>query len=132
MALPGGGRGNVNMSNIKPSGDLDAEVVLREATLAIPLNGPGEPPSTAVIEAHNLTHLPAAPQWEICLQVRGKSDWYTRVKCDSDIPCAQLDFQFISGVGVWCPEAQATATVLTLVDMDTGYVRVFYGHRKKS
>ena len=29
-----------------------------------------------------------------------------------------MDFQFISGVAVWCPEAQAKATVLTMVDMD--------------
>ena len=36
----------------------------------------------------------------------------------------QMDFQFISGVAVWCPEAQAKATVLTIVDMDSGYVGV--------
>ena len=35
-----------------------------------------------------------------------------------------MDFQFISGVAVWCPEAQANATVLTMVDMDSGYVGV--------
>ena len=35
-----------------------------------------------------------------------------------------MDFQFISGVAVWCPEAQAKATVLTMVDMDSGYVGV--------
>ena len=43
---------------------------------------------------------------------------------DSEIPCVQVDFQFISGVAVWCPEAQAKATVLTMVDMDSGYVGV--------
>ena len=130
MSLLDGGRGNVNMSNIKPSGDSDAEVVLRQATLAIPLKARGEPQSEAVVEAHNLTYLPAAPQCDMCVQVRGKSDWYSGVKCDSDIPCAQLDFQFISGVGVWCPEAQAKATVLTLVDTDTGYVGVLLVTRK--
>ena len=36
----------------------------------------------------------------------------------------KMDFQFISGVAVWCPEAQAKATVLTMVDMDSGYVGV--------
>ena len=36
----------------------------------------------------------------------------------------QLDFQFISGVAVGCPEAQAKATVLTMVEMDAGYVGV--------
>ena len=35
-----------------------------------------------------------------------------------------MDFQPISGVAVWCPEAQAKATVLTMVDMDSGYVCV--------
>ena len=36
--------------------------------------------------------------------------------------CVQMDVQFISGVAVWCPEARTKATVLTMVDMDTGYV----------
>ena len=31
-----------------------------------------------------------------------KSDWHTQVKYDSEIPCVQMDFQFISGVAVWC------------------------------
>ena len=35
-----------------------------------------------------------------------------------------MDFQIISGVAVWCPVAWAKATVLTKVDMDTGYVGV--------
>ena len=73
-----------------------------------------------MIEAHNLTHLPAAPWCEICVQARGKSDWHTQVKYDSEIPCVQMDFHF----PVWCPEAQAKATVLTMVDMNTGYVGV--------
>ena len=73
-----------------------------------------------MIEAHNLTHLPAAPWCEICAQARGKSDWHTRVKYDSERPCAHMDFQFTSGVVVWCPGAHAKATVLTMVDMDTG------------
>ena len=112
------------MSNIKPAGDLDTEIVQREDTSAVPLRGPEDPPSRAMIEAHNLTHLPAAPWCEICVQARGRSDWHTQVKYDSEIPCLQMDFQFISGVAVWCPEAQAKATVLTMVDMDSGYVGV--------
>ena len=112
------------MSNIKPAGDLDAEVVQSEAIGAIPLQGPGDSPSRAMIEAHNPTHWPAAPWSEIWGQARGKSDWHTRVKQDSEIPCVQMDFQFISGVAVWYPEAHAKATVLTMVDMDTGYVGV--------
>ena len=35
------------------------------------------------------------------------------VKYDSEIPFAQMDFQFVSGVGARCPETQAKATVLT-------------------
>ena len=35
IALPGGRRVNVKMSNIKPAGDLDAKVVQREATSAV-------------------------------------------------------------------------------------------------
>ena len=100
IALPGGRRVNVKMSNIKPAGDLDTEIVQREDTSAVPLKGPEDPPSRAMIEAHNLTHLPAAPWCEICVQARGKSDWHTQVKYDSEIPCVQMDFQFISGVAV--------------------------------
>ena len=77
-----------------------------------------------MIEAHNLTHLPAAPWCEICVQAKGKSDWHKQVKYDSDIPCVLMDFQFISGVAAWCPEAQAKGTVLTMVDMDSGNVGV--------
>ena len=118
IALLGGRRVNVKMSNIKPAGDLDTETVQREDTSAVPLRGPEDPPSNAMIEAHNLTHFPAAPWCEIF-------DWHTQFKYDSEIPCARrMDFQFISGVAVWCPEAQAKATVLTTVDMDSGYVGV--------
>ena len=99
------------MSNIQPAGDLDAEVVQREATAAAPSKGPDDPPSRAMIEAHNFTHLPAAPWFAICVQARGKSSCHTRIKYDSEIPCVQMDFQFISGVAVWCPEAHAKATV---------------------
>ena len=35
-----------------------------------------------------------------------------------------MDFQFISGVAVWCPNAHVKATVLTMADMDTGHVGV--------
>ena len=50
--------------------------------------------------------------------------WHTQVKYDCEIPFVQVDFQFISGVAVWCPEAHAKATVLTMVDMETRYVGV--------
>ena len=110
---------NVKVSNIKPAEDLDAEDVQREATNAVPLKGPDEPPNRAMNEAHNLTHLRAAPWCEICVQARGTSDWHTQVKYDSEISCVQMDFQFISGVAVWCPEAHAKATVLSMVDMET-------------
>ena len=116
-------RVNVKMSNLKLAGDLDTEIVQRGYTSAVPLRGPEDPPSRAMIEAHNLTHLPAAPWCEICVQARGKSDWHTQ-KYDSENPCVQMVFQFISGVAVWCPEAQAKATVLTMVDMDSEYVGV--------
>ena len=40
------------------------------------------------------------------------------------------DFQFISGVNVWCPESLAKVTVLTMVDVDTGSVGVLTVSRK--
>ena len=70
IALLGGTRVNVKMSNIKLAGDLDAEVVQREATSAVPLKRKIHP-NRAMIEARNLTHLPAAPWCEICVQGRG-------------------------------------------------------------
>ena len=94
------------------------------------MKGPEDPPNRAMIAAHHLTHLPAAPWCEICVQARGKSDWDANVKYDSEIPCVQIDFQFISGVGLWCPEAHAKANVLTMVDMDSGYVGVLMFSRK--
>ena len=58
----------------------------------------------------------------LCLGSR--NDWHTRIKYDSDMPCVQMDFQFISGVGDWCTDAVAKATVLTMFDMDTGILLV--------
>ena len=54
IALPGGKRVNVKMSNIKPAGDLDTEIVQREDTSAVPLRGPEDPPSRVMIEVINL------------------------------------------------------------------------------
>ena len=46
----------------QPAGDVDLEVEQREQQRApVPLKGPNDPPSRAMIEAHNLTLLPAAP-----------------------------------------------------------------------
>ena len=73
IAMPGGRRVNVKMSNIKPAGDLDAEVAQRAA---VPLKGPDDPPSRAMIEAHNFTHLPAAPWFAICVLAQGRSDFH--------------------------------------------------------
>ena len=58
---------------------------------------------------------------EICVQTRGRSDWHTQGIYDCEIPCVQMDFQFISGVVDWCPEAQAKATVLMMVDVDVSW-----------
>ena len=82
IALPGGRRVNVKMSNIKPAGDLDAEIVQTESTSAVPQKGPEDPPSRTMTEAHNLTHLLAAPWCEICVQATGRSDWHTKVNYD--------------------------------------------------
>ena len=65
IALPGGRRVNVKMSNIKPAGDLDTEIVQREDTSAVPLRGPEDPPSRAMIEAHKPDSLAS------CSVVRG-------------------------------------------------------------
>ena len=72
ITLAGGRRVNVKMPNIKPAGGLDAEVVQRKATSAIPLKGLEDPPNRAMIEAHDLTHLPAAPWCESLFKPEGK------------------------------------------------------------
>ena len=122
IALPRGRRVNMKMSNITHAGDLDAEVVQRQAMSAVPLKELGDPPCRATTEAHNLTHLPAAPWCAICVQARGKvtgpyksSTWRDTVRANG-----------FSAHFWWCccPEAHAKATVLTMVDTDTGYVGV--------
>ena len=80
IALPGGRRINVKMSNIKPAGDLDTEIVQRDDTSAVPLRGPEDPPSRAMMEAHNPTHLPAAPWCGICVQSTRKSSTTVRFR----------------------------------------------------
>ena len=47
VAMPGGRRVNMKVSNIEPAGDLDAEVAQREAVAAVPLKGPDDRLSTA-------------------------------------------------------------------------------------
>ena len=51
IALPGGRRVNVKMSNIKPAGDLDTEIVQREDTSAVPLRRPEDPQNSDLREA---------------------------------------------------------------------------------
>ena len=70
IAMPGGRRVHVKLSKIKPAGDLDAEIVLREETSAVPLKGRDDSPSRAMLEAHILTHL----RREISVQPREKSE----------------------------------------------------------
>ena len=93
IAWPGGRRVTLKMSNIKPAGDMDAEAVQREAASAVPLKEPEDPPNRAMIEAHNLTHKPAAPRCEICVEARGKSDWHTGKSPDHFIVRSTSSFQ---------------------------------------
>ena len=86
----------------------------REATSAVPH------PNRAMIEAHSLT-LRCTLVWKSAFEPECK---VSGTKYDSEMPCGQIDSQFISGVAVWCPEAHAKTTVLTMVNMDTGYVGV--------
>ena len=70
-----------------------------------------------MIEAHSLTHPGVKSAFKPECKVSG-------TKYDSEMPCGQIEFQFISGVAVLCPEAHAKTTVLTMVNMDIGYVGV--------
>ena len=125
--LARGRRVNVKMSKVKPAGDLDAEVVQREATSAVPPKGPDDPPSRAMIEAHNLTHLPVLRGVKSVFKPEGQATGTRKSRTIARYRACKWTFtffQFISGVAVWCPEAHAKADVLTMVDMDTGYVGV--------
>ena len=116
IALPGGIRVNVKMSNIKPTGDLDTEIVQREDTSAVPMRGPEDPPSGSMI---GLT----------CQQLRGaqsvskpKGKVIGTSKSSTTVRFRVCKWTSSSSlVLLWCPEAQAKATVLTMVDMDSGY-----------
>ena len=69
------------------AGDLDAEVLERAATSAVPLKGPHR----AKIGARNLTHMLATPWCEICVRARGQSGWHARVEYVGEILCVHAD-----------------------------------------
>ena len=108
------------------AGDLDTEIVQREDTSAVPLRGPEDPmPSRAMIEAHNLTHLRrplrgaksvSKPEGKVI--GTSKSSTTVRFRVCRRISSSSL----VSLCGV--PRHKPEATVLTMVDMDSGYVGV--------
>ena len=87
----------------------------------MPLRAAGEAPSRAEIESHNLTHTPPAMWCEICMNSRSKSDWHTSTTKDTPVPCVQMDFHYLSGT-LEETDLQAKACLLTIVDMETGYI----------
>ena len=77
-----------------------------------------------MIEAHNLTHLPAAAWCEICVQARGKVI-DTRKSSTTVRFCVCRWISSSSPVSLCgVPRHRPKATVLTMVDMDSGYVGV--------
>ena len=100
----------------------------REATTALPLKGPDDPLSRATIEAHNLTHSQLLRGAKSVFRLEGKA--IGALESSTTVRYRASKWTFSTGVGVWSPEAHATSTALTLVDMDTGYVGVLMATRK--
>ena len=77
------------------------------------LHAPTEP-TPQQREIHNLTHLPYRTWCEICVKAKGKER--PSKKSSDRQPAVQVDYCFVT-TGAGCP----TVTVLTAVDIQTGY-----------
>lgn len=113
---------NVKLDNIRRLDLPTAEVPSRDAESSargpVALRSPGELPSRAVIESHNLAHLPYAAWCEICVAARGETDQHTPVEESKPIPQVQLDYAYYSATGDVCTMERAKATVIVMVDCD--------------
>ena len=77
VKLSSGTSVNVKVENMKRLDEPTAEMPAAEAAQSrapVVMRMPGEIPSRAVVEAHNLAHLPSAPWCEICIAAKGSMD----------------------------------------------------------
>jgi hypothetical protein len=73
-----------------------------------------------MIEAHNLTHVPYADWCEICVAAKGISDQH-RIAENRKVMC-QIDYHYVGASGDRAAEAGSKATLLTMVEVDSGDV----------
>jgi hypothetical protein len=133
VQVVGGGSVNVRPSNVKRLGEPVAEApAASDAATRMPvvLRAPGEVPSRAVVESHNLTHLPTAPWCEICIAAKSGMDHFHTAIGERSIPEVQADYFYLSATGELCTEQQAKATFLSMIDVEQGYVAAFQVQKK--
>ena len=125
IQLANGKFANLRDANLRRLDEPAAElpkVELVAARVPILLRTPGEIPSKAVVEAHNLAHLPTAPWCEVCIAAKGCMDQFHSQAEMKVLPQVQIDYQYMSASGDSCGELQSKATLLTVVDVDQGYM----------
>jgi hypothetical protein len=118
---------NVRAENVRrlemPVAEVPQPVAPMRVPTAVALRSPDDAPSRAVIESHNLAHIPYAGWCEICVNAKGRSDHHVLAE-PRPIPLVQMDYQYMSATGDLCNFQAAKATVLTVVDTDQGEVAV--------
>ena len=116
---------NVRPENVRrldmPVAEVPQPAAPRQVPTAVALRSPDDAPSRAVIESHNLAHIPYAGWCEICVSAKGRSDHHVLAE-PKPIPLVQMDYQYMSATGEMCNFQVAKATVLTVVDADQGEV----------
>jgi hypothetical protein len=98
--------------------------------MPVVLRAPGEVPSRAVVESHNLTHLPTAPWCEICIAAKSGMDHFHTAIGERSIPEVQADYFYLSATGELCTEQQAKATFLSMIDVEQGYIAALQVQKK--
>ncbi len=116
MKLSSGSSVNVKVENVKrldePTAEMPA-VEVAQSRAPVVMRMPGEIPSRAVVEAHNLAHLPSAPWCEICIAAKGSMYQRKHRAEEKLIPQVQCDYFYMSATGKLCDEQQAKACLLS-------------------
>ena len=71
-----------------------------------------------MIESHNLLHIPFADWCEICIAAKGISDQHRTTTTRKVM--VQIDYHYVGASGDRVLEDRAKATLLTMVEVDSG------------
>ena len=109
---------NVKSDNVRrldvPAAEVPSSSSSRQAHTAVALRSPDETPSRALVESHNLAHIPYAGWCEICVNAKGTSNHNVENE-PKLIPMVQMDYQYMSASLELCSFQAAKATTLTIV-----------------